>query len=211
MNKVVIDFDKKSVAGKATFEGKKLESLNFGNSQRLRQDLTYVIPAQYVHAEKMQINGVNRVAPKVFAVGYDDKGEAQVITTLSINTLRARHLGKVIDGAPSIKLVRKDGLYRAETAPKQTSVFISGSLPIQTEGNEAKVPRNFGFKVNDRYQVYNFKFAETSTGSGKWNIVAKEGTDIADLDPQTVNEYVETGVVSADTAMIPDFDAYACN
>ena len=211
MNKIVIDFDKESVAGKATFEGNKLKSLNFGNSQRLRQDLTYVIPAQYVHAEKARINDVDRIVPKVFAVGYDDKGEAQVITTVSINTLRARHLGKVIDGAPSIKLVRKDGVYRAENTPKQTSVFVSGGLPIQTEGNEAKISRNFGFKVNDRYQVYNFKFAETSTGSGKWNIVAKEGTDIADLDPQTVNEYVETGVVSADTAMIPDFDAYACH
>ncbi len=212
MSKVIAyDFDKESVAGKATFEGKKLEALNYGNSQRLRRDLTYVVPKQWVHAEKVIIDGEEKTSPKVFAIGYDDTDSPVVVTSVSINTLRARHLGKALDGAPTIKLVKKDGLLRAATQPQQYPVMVSGNLPIQVVGNEAKVARDFAFKVTDRYTVYNFKFKETSEGSGKWNILAKAGTDIADLEPRVVNEYSETDVVSSDTCPIPNFAEYACD
>lgn len=212
MGKSIIDFDEKSVKGKAQLTDKQVESFNYGNSQRLRKDLVYVVPKQWIHSEEMMVQGVTRLSPKVFCVGYSADGTAQVVTSVSINTLRARHLGKVADGILEIQLKKNDaGLLRAAEKQQQFPVMVSGNLPLQVEGNGAFVKRDFAFKVNDRYPVFNFKFKETAKGSGKWNILAKEGTAIADLDTPTVNEYEETGIVSDDTSLIPNFSDYAVN
>lgn len=212
MGKSIIDFDEKSIKGKAVLTEKQITSLNYGNSQRLRKDLVYVVPKQWIHSEEMVINDVTHLSPKVFCVGYDDKGTAQVVTSISVNTLRARHLGKVSDGILEIHLKKDDkGLLRAAEKQQQYPVMVSGNLPLKVEGKEAYTTRDFAFKVNDRYPVFNFKFAETAKGSGKWNVLAKEGTSIADLDTPTVNEYEETGVVSDDTSLIPNFSDYTVN
>lgn len=212
MGKSIIDFDEKSVKGKAQLTDKQVESFKYGNSQRLRKDLVYVVPKQWIHSEEMEVNGVKRLSPKVFCVGYDADGTAQVVTSISVNTLRARHLGKVADGILEIQLKKDDkGLLRAAERQQQYPVMVSGNLPLKVDGKEAYTTRDFAFKVNDRYPVFNFKFAETSKGSGKWNVLAKEGTSIADLDTPTVNEYEETGIVSDDTSLIPNFSDYAVN
>lgn len=208
---IINDYDASSIVGRASFTERQIQNLQF-NAQRLRKDLTYVIPRQWVHDETTGINGGPVYSHKIFAVGYNGENEPEIVTTISINTLRARHLGKCSEGDLIINVApskEKGGLLRAINAPKQQSVFVSGSLPVKVEGKDAYIPRDFGFQIIGRECVYQLQVVEHAPGSGKWDVLTKKGTDIADLAVSTVNEYSECGVVSSDTSMISGFSEYA--
>lgn len=190
-----LDFDPSNVGEVATLTDSQVRNFS-QQSQRLRQDLTYVICPQWVHEEKIQpVNGYDK-SNRIFALGVNEQGVPVMGVTLSVNGLRARHYGR-IDQHPGLKIeavINQDGLKRIGAGASQTNVFSSGALPIKvTTDKRAYITRPFAFRVNGMGQCYTVAFTETSKGSGKWNVNTynEGGKEYVEFRPQSYNDYVE--------------------
>ena len=204
-----LDFDPSKVGEIATFTDTQLRNLN-SQSQRLRQDLVYVICPQWVHVEKLAtpVNGYD-TSNRIFALGVNEQGVPVAGVTLSVNGLRATHYGVIKDN-PGMKIEaapNTQGLMRA-VGGSQTRVFSLGALPIKTTADKrAYITRPFAFRIAGNNECYAVSFTETAKGSGKWNIdtVNVGGTDYVKFRPQRYNDYQEVDnvpVVSFD--FVPD-------
>ena len=215
MGKIMIsvDYDKSSIKGISQLDDRAKQALTFGNSSRLRKDLTYFIPRQWVHDEEINTQDGKRISKKVFVLGITDDNQVASVTTLSINGLRARHYGKVADN-PNFYITchqNDDKLWRADENAKE-SVYVDGNFQLHVEGDRAAVTKPQAFKVVDRADVYQLGFTQTAPNSGKWNVnVAKVGEQVvADLAKATVNFYkaiLEIPEVEA-ADCIDDYETY---
>lgn len=193
-----IEFDKNALQGISTLNEKQIAALN-QQSQRLRNDLTYVIVPQFVHSEKLPqpVNG-NEFSNRVFAIGVNAEGQAIQAVTLSVNGLRARHYGVIAEN-PNLRVsaVKNDaGLMRAERGTTQYSVFANGALPIVTAGDKAYISRPFAFKVTGRNACYNASFKQVKEGYDM-ETYNEDGKDYIKFTPVTMNKYEEVDNVPA--------------
>jgi hypothetical protein len=208
------EYEPKDVLGVAELDENQVRNLSFNTqSSRLRKDLTYVIPAQKVHNENVQVNNETRKSLRVFCIGVNDKDEVQVRTSISINTLRQRHYGFVAEGKKLIPAEKnQEGLWRIQSGIRQQSVFANGGLPLVIEGKLGLIKRPMAFRVLDRTEVYQPQFKETAAGSRKFNVVTfhEDGKDYADMAKNPVNIYNEVlEVPKVDAkAVIENFSEY---
>lgn len=211
-SQVRLDYNPALVQGIAELDDKQVQNYQT-TAQRLRSDLTYVVPQQWVHSEDVVVNGVNRKSNKVFAIGVDAHGNAICVVTLSVNGLRARHYGKVKEN-PTLRISavqNEDKLWRAAAGTSQEPVFAQGALPLTVKGKKAYINRNFAFNITGRHQCYGVNFTETAANSGKYNIDHQniDGAEYVKLSQQTLNEYSEIdNVPGFDSGVIPGFDVY---
>lgn len=209
-----VDFDTNAIAEPVAKLNDKQVANYQTTAQRLRSDLTYVVPKQWVHSEKVTVNGRESKSNKIFAIGVDSNGNAITAVSLSVNGLRNRHYGKVKDNpALKIKAEQRDGLWRAVQGTSQESVFSQGALPMTVIGDTAYINRNFAFKIVGRESCYGVNFTEQS--AGKWNINhhTENGVEYVTLSSSTLNEYAELdNIPSVDSnACIPNFDTYTAD
>lgn len=207
-----IEFDKKAVQGISTLDEKQIANIN-QQSQRLRNDLTYVIVPQYVHKEKLPqpING-NEFSNRVFAIGVNADGQGIHAVTLSVNGLRTRHFGVIAENLNLKVRAYKNakGLMRPDPSVVQFSVFTYGELPLITTRDHAFISRPFAFKVVGRGQCYNVSFKQVKNGYDM-ETFQEEGKDYIKLVPVTLNKYEEVdNVPEVDTFGIID-EIYTSN
>ena len=207
-----IEYDKNAIQGISTLNDKQIAALN-QQSQRLRNDLTYVVVPQFVHSEKLPqpING-NEFSNRIFVIGVNAEGDAIQALTLSVNGLRARHYGVIKDN-PNFKvsaIKNESGLMRAERGTTQFSVFANGALPIVTAGDKAYISRPFAFKVVGRDACYNVSFKQVKNGYDM-ETFNEDGKDYVKFTPVTMNKYEEVdNVPEVDTNGIID-EMYTAN
>jgi hypothetical protein len=101
-NQVRLDYNPALVQGVAELDDKQVNNYQT-TAQRLRSDLTYVVPKQWIHSEDVTVNGQKRKSNKIFAIGVDASGNAICVVTMSVNGLRARHYGKVKEN-PTLRI-----------------------------------------------------------------------------------------------------------
>lgn len=203
---ISVDYDKSSVRGISMLDDRAKQNLTYGNSSRLRKDLTYFIPRQWVHDEEITTSNGKQISKKVFVLGVTEDNQVASVTTLSINGLRARHYGKVSEN-PNLRITchqNDEHLWRADENAR-VGVFEDGNFQLSVEGDRAAVKKPQAFKVVDRADVYQLGFTQTAEGSGKWNVnVAQvDGKTIADLAKATMNFYKAV-------LEIPEVDAESC-
>lgn len=213
--KVQIDFTEKNVLGEATgLNDRQVNNLNMGsNSPRLDKKLTYYIPKQKLHLEKWSDAADAQPSIKVFAIGIDESGEAKVVTSLSINTLRARYLGEAKDELKLGTNVNEDGLVRFDPQPAQYSVWEDEfRIPVAAVDKTGLFKEDVFFKVTMRHQVSVPAFEKAGkivNGREAYNIKVYENTNIAALDVTPVWSYVQVDGKPVDTSCIPGFEKYA--
>ena len=199
-----VDYNPQAISGIAELNDKQVESYQT-TAQRLRSDLIYFVPKQWVHDENVKVNGVDHKSNKIFAIGVDKDGNAITAVTLSVNGLRNRHYGKIKEN-PNLMIKafqNDDKLWRAVAGTTQEPVFVQGALPLTVIGKKAYINRPFAFSITGRHQCFGVNFTESAPG--KWNINHHTvGTDeYVTLTSQTLNEYSEVDNV-------PNVDANAC-
>ena len=211
-NQVRLDYNPELVQGVAELDDKQVNNYQT-TAQRLRSDLTYVVPKQWIHSEDVTVNGQKRKSNKIFAIGVDASGNAICVVTMSVNGLRARHYGKVKEN-PTLRISavqNEDKLWRCAPGTAQEPVFAQGALPLTVTGKKAYINRNFAFNITGRHSCYGVNFTETAPNSGKYNIDRQtiDGADFVKLTSQTLNEYTEIdNVPTVDSTVIPGFDTY---
>ena len=213
--KIQIDFTEKNVLGEAAgLSDRQVNSLNMGNnSPRLDKKLTYYIPKQKLHLEKWSDAADAQPSIKVFAIGIDENGDAQCVTTLSINTLRGRYLGEAKDNLKLSTNVNDDGLVRFDPQPAQYSVWEDEfRIPVAAVDKTGLFKEDVFFKVTMRHQVAVPAFEKANkivNGREAYNIKVYENTNIAALDVQPVWSYMQVEGTPVDTSCIPGFEKYA--
>lgn len=199
-----VDFNPAAISGIAELNEKQVQNYQT-TAQRLRSDLTYFVPKQWVHDEKVTVNGREQKSNKIFAIGCDANGNPITAVTLSVNGLRNRHYGKVKEN-PGLRIAaiqNEDKLWRAAQGTQQESVFSQGALPLTVVGNKAYINRPFAFSIVGRNACYGVNFTEKTTGKWDINHHNEDGKEYVTLSSQTLNEYAEVD-------NIPSVDVEAC-
>ena len=186
-----VDYDKSAVRGISTIENNAQRNTN--NSARLRKDLTYFIPRQWVHDEEIMTSNGKKISKKVFVIGVTDDNQVASVTTLSVNSFR-NHYGKGCD-KPNLRIPchrNGYGLWRADENAHE-GVFLDGGSLIVLKKINGLMCKPIAFKLVSRCDVYRLNFEETSMGSGKWNVKTFQidGNTFADLQKVMVNLYEE--------------------
>lgn len=191
-SQVRIEFDAGSLRGKAEFSAKQLTNLEYTGSIRLRPDLIYVIPRQWVHKAQLlrTINGKD-TSNKVFIIGFNKDRQVETVFTMALNGLTQQFYG-LLEDFPTLLISavkNADNLYRAVAGTSQTSVWLKGGLPIRTKGSNAYIPYDVAFSLSGRKSVWCGKFKEESPG--RWNMLTKYVNDdlFLDLGIQSMNLY----------------------
>lgn len=195
-----VEYDVTAIAGVSTFSAAQLRSIMFEGGTRLRQDLTYVIPRQWVHDEKLKqsFNGYD-TSRKVFVIGINDEGQCVSVLTLGVSGLRSSYYGEATEQIRISAVKNAAGLHRAISGTELISVFDKGNFKLTgEESGKAYVAENFAFKVTGRHQVLVGKFKSIGRGDSlKWDMLTKtiDGSDYLDLGFTSMNRYEQQDIV----------------
>ena len=126
-----VEYDATAIVGVSTFTATQLRAIMFEGGTRLRQDLTYVIPRQWVHDEKLKqaFNGYDR-SRKVFVIGINDEGQCVTSLTLGVSGLRSSYYGEATEQLTISAVKNAVGLYRAISGTELISVFDKGNFKL---------------------------------------------------------------------------------
>lgn len=170
------EYDSTAIKGKATLTESQINSLTFSPSIRVREDLIYVIPEQWVFDEKLpqRFNGYD-TSKKVFAFGINSAGEAVCATTLSISGLRFTHYGLVSDNKnPLISaLENTNKVFRAISGTPTYSIFRDGKTFMpKVDGSNAYIDKPFVFRKAGKGQQC-WVAAGKRLKNGQWQMDTK--------------------------------------
>lgn len=214
--KIAIEFTQDNVLGVADgLSDRQVTNLNIGsNSVRLNKDLVYYIPKQKIHLEKWSDDTAANPALKVFAIGINADGEATCVTSLSVNTLRARYLCEANEPQHFETTVNADGLVRFAPQPVQYSVWADEfRIPVKAENKQGLFTEPVFFKVSDRHNVLVPAFVKDAkikvNGRDGYHIRTYKDSNIAALDNTVVWLYTKVEGTEVDTSCIPGFEKYA--
>lgn len=167
------EYSQDNLKGKAVLTESQIRSWSFTPQTRIRPDLIYAIPPQWVISEKLPkaFNGVE-YGKKVFAFGINDKNEVEVITTISVSGLKSTHYGLVQDNPKLLiaAVLNTDKVYRAISGTPTYSVFENeGSFDVKVDGTAAYVPNLFVFRKKGK-GAQAWVSAGKRTNTGKWEM-----------------------------------------
>lgn len=200
-SQVRIEYDPEQVVGKAEFDAKQQENLQYSGTVRLRTDLTYVILKQWVHSANLlrPIKG-NDKSKKLFILGLNKAThKVETVLTLSMNGFLQQFYDYVKENPELLITAVKnsDQLWRAISGTVQTSVWMKGGLPIRTKDKNAYIPYDIAFELVGRESVYTGQLVPKA---GKWDMMTRtiEGRTYLDLAKQNMNLFSEVE--------LPEFD-----
>jgi len=144
----------KNECGKATkranFNEKQAEFLSNSNSIRLDPTYTYYVPKQWIHEETLRTpikNGDRTITTsnKLYVIGFDSKNQAQIITSISINTFNRMFYNPGVQ----VKAVLKDGVYRAAEGEPKLRFALEPNARLDTcvEGSNVYLNTPIFFKA----------------------------------------------------------------
>lgn len=195
-----VEYDATAIVGVSTFTAAQLRAIMFEGATRLRNDLTYVIPRQWVHDEKLKqtFNGYD-TSRKVFVIGINNEGQCVTVLTLGVSGLRSSNYGEATDKLLISAVKNAAGLHRAISGTELISVFEKGHFTLKGEDTgKAYVAEDFAFKVVGRHQVYVGKFKAIGRGDSlKWDMLTQkvDGQEYLDLGITSMNRYEQQDVV----------------
>lgn len=198
---VKIEYSTESVQGISVFTTKQIESLTFAAGiVRLREDLVYVIPRQWIHNEKLTraFRG-HEFSKKVFLLGVDpESGSVATVSTLSINSLQSSYYGDVEEW-PNLKIsaIFRNGVYRAPQGTSMHSVFDNGGVTFLDKDNHAYVAHEMAFKVGKRHSVWVTELNNTGTPENPiWDMstISDGDSKYLKLVQTTMNRFTEVTV-----------------
>ena len=195
-----VEYDATVIVGVSKFTAAQLRSIMFEGATRLRTDLTYVIPKQWVHDEKLKqsFNGYD-TSRKVFVIGLNDEGQCVTVLTLGVSGLRSSYYGEATEQIMISAVKNAAGLHRAISGTELISVFDKGNFKLTgEESGKAFVAKDFAFKMTGRHQVLIGKFKAIGRGDNvKWDMITKsiDGSDYLDLGFTSMNRYEQLDVV----------------